>query len=231
MTDLIQTTCTVSPSGGTWSELLSHNPSDLGTYEGTLYDICCLADEVVADMGSYHLVSNNCQDFCNKLLIKMEIIHTTFPTTFHMDTTKSDHKTFDCFSVVLRKVYDVAIKKAPGAVAAAGATVVAGFVGAPTSHDQRLNNFKQIVKILTPLAPQWKEIGVKLSAGDVSLNKIEAENGGVQQQCLREMLREYLLQVNSYEALADVIEEYNHSLSIKIRQLRPHQQTPQLSIN
>ena len=64
------------------------------------------------------------------------VINAPFPTTFHMDilATNPDHEwsTFDCFSVVLHKVYDVAIKKAPGVVAAAGAAVVDGIVGAPS---------------------------------------------------------------------------------------------------
>jgi hypothetical protein len=120
------------------------------------------------DMATYHLVSNNCQDFCNKLLLKMKIIEKPFPTTFHMDSTKSDHErsTFDCFSVVLNKAYDVALKKAPSVVAAAGAAVVGGIVGAPTheyDHKQLLNNLKPICKILSSQASKWKEIGRKLS--------------------------------------------------------------------
>ena len=229
---MIQTICNVLP-GGTWGAILLQNPRDVGTYEGTLYDLCCLADEVVTDMATYHLVSNDCQDFCNKLLMKMKVINTPFPTTFHMDTTKPDHEwsTFDCFAVVLHKVYDVAIKKAPGVVAAAGAAVVGGIVGAPAheyDRKQLLNNLKPICKILNSQASKWKEIGRKLSISGEVLSKTETENGVIQHQCLREMLREHLLQVYSYEALADVVGEYKESLSIKIRNLTAY---GQLTIN
>ena len=99
MKNLIQTIRNVKP-GGTWGAILLQNPRDVGMYEGTLHDLCCLADEVVTDMETYHLVSNNCQDLCNKLLMKMKVINALFPTTFHMDTNP-DHEwsTFDCFSV------------------------------------------------------------------------------------------------------------------------------------
>lgn len=228
MKNLIQTVRNVTP-GGTWGDILLQNPRDVGTYEGTLNDLCCLADEVVTDMGSYHLVSNNCQDFCNKLLMKTKVITTPFPTTFHIDTTNPDHEwsTFDRFSVVLHRVYDVAMKKAPEVVAAAGAAVVGGIVGAPTD-DQLLNTLKPICKILNPYASKWKEIGSKLSISGEVLSKIETENGGLQQQCLREMLREHLLQVHSYETLADVVGEYKESLSVKIRDLTAQEQ---LTIN
>ena len=63
------------------------------------------------------------------------------------------------------------------------------------------------------------------------MNKIKSENGGIQKQCLREMLREYLLQGKSYEDLANVIEEFNRSMSIKLRHLTPDGQTPQLKVN
>ena len=232
MKNLIQTIRNVIP-GGIWGHILLQNPQDIGTYEGTLHDLCCLADEVITDMATYHLVSNNCQDFCNKLLQKMNVINTPFPTTFHMDSTKPDHEqsTFDCFSVVLHKAYDVTLKKAPGVVAAAGAAVVGGIVGAPTheyDHKQLLNNLQPICKILKSRASKWKEIGRKLSISGEVLSKIETDNGGLQQQCLREMLREHLSQVHSYESLANVIGEYKESLSVKIRNLTAH---GQLTIN
>ena len=227
MTNLIQTIRIVKPDGGVWSNLLLKNPlMDIGTYKGTLHDICCLADEVVSDMQTYDLGSNNCQDFCNKLLIKMRMIDTALPTTLHME----EGSMFDCFSVVLRKVYGVAVSNASGVVATAGATVLAGLVGAPIQN-QRLNNLKPIYKILSPLAAKWREIGTKLPTSDEVLNRIETENGGVQQQCLREMLREHLLQVDSYETLAGVVEEYNQPLSVKIRHVTPYGQAPQLTIN
>lgn len=234
MKNLIQTVRSVSP-GGTWGHILLQNPQDIGTYEGTLYDICCLADEVVTDMATYHLMSNNCQDFCNKLLIKMKIMDAPFPTTFHMDGTKPDHErsTFDCFSVVLHKVYDVALKKAPEMVAAVGAAVIGGIVDAPSheyDRNQLLNNLIPISKLLRShgLASKWREIGTNLSISGEVLSKIETENGGLQHQCLREMLREHLLQVHSYETLADVVGEYKESLSVKIRNFKTY---GQLTIN
>ena len=62
------------------------------------------------------------------------------------------------------------------------------------------------------------------------LSKIETKNGGIQHQCLREMLREHISYklMHSYEALADVVGEYKESLSVKIRNLTAY---GQLTIN
>ena len=42
----------------------------MGSYKGTLHDLCQIADQVVEDMKSYNLVTSNCQHFCNNLLRK-----------------------------------------------------------------------------------------------------------------------------------------------------------------
>jgi hypothetical protein len=192
MTDLIQTTCNVRPDG-VWSRLLSKNPERIDTYIGTLHNICCLADEVVADMGTYvySLTRRNCQHFCNKLLIKMKIRTTPFPTTLGADIAEPDdaRSTFDRFNVVLQNVIDTAIDIAPNAVAA-GTTALAEFVGAPgpTPHTpDSLSNLKRMYNILNPLAPNWKEIGREITTNEETLNKIENDQQGNQLHCLREM--------------------------------------------
>ena len=43
----------------------------MGTYRGSLFDLCELADGVVEEMGTYDLVESNCQHFCNNLLKKL----------------------------------------------------------------------------------------------------------------------------------------------------------------
>ena len=99
-------------------------------------------------------------------------------------------------------------------------------VGAPT----RVDDLQTIYKKINPLAPKWKEIGKKLIIGNEKLYEIESEYGGIAEQCLREMLREYLQKVDSYEHLAEVIKEYDPPLSLKILQLE-RSDTYQLTIN
>jgi hypothetical protein len=224
MTDLIQTTRNVRPDG-TWIDILSKDPEKIDIYVGSLHGICRLADEVVKEMGTYSLTRRNCQHFCNLLLIKMKIRTTPFPTTFGTDTAEPDdaRSTFDCFSVVLQSVIDTAIDIAPNAVVA-GTTALAKIVGAPTPHTpDPLSNLKPMYRILKPLAPKWKEIGGEIIINKEALNKIEIEQGGNQLHCLREMLREYLLdpEVDSFETLADAVAVYNSTMSEKIHQLTP----------
>ena len=223
MTDLVQTTRNVRPDG-VWKGLLSKDPEKIDICIGTLHNICCLADEVVAEMGPYNLTRCNCQNFCNQLLIKMKIRKDPFPTTFgEAEPGDGIERTFDRFSVVLRKAIDTAVNIAPEAVVAAGATALSEIVGAPTPQfPDSLRNLKPMYTIVKPLAPKWKEIGMKIITSEEALNRIETENGGNPLHCLREMLRGYLLDVDSYDTLADAIEEYNQpNISEKIRKLSP----------
>ena len=234
LTNLIQTTRTVTlTADGLWSDLLSNtSPTDIGTYNGSLHKLCLLADEVVEEMGTYHLLDNNCQDFCNKLLNK--IGKGEHPTTIrHQDATNYE---FDFFNVVLHKIYDAAMSKARGVFADAAAAIVSLVVGAPqqsNSQPCQERDLKATYTILIPLAHKWKEIGEKLFSGD-ELNRIECEYHNIPEHCLREMLRVYLTQVNpppSWEVLAEAVKEYSQPLAVKILDRAPYKRMSQLTIN
>lgn len=70
--------------------------TDTGTYKGTLYDLCQVADKVVEEMKSYNLVTSNCQHFCNNLLRK--IGKKMYPMTIGRMTKE---KKFDYYSNVI----------------------------------------------------------------------------------------------------------------------------------
>jgi hypothetical protein len=70
--------------------------TDAGTYNGTLHDLCQIADKVVEEMKSYNLVTSNCQHFCNNLLRK--IGKKTYPMTVGCMTKE---KRFDYYSNVI----------------------------------------------------------------------------------------------------------------------------------
>ena len=165
------------------------------------------------------------QDFCNKLLTKAKI-QSDFPTTFGRTKFIAADSTSDLLSTVLKKVYDVAATSR--VIAYVGAKVVNYIVGAPTS---RVDDLLAIYRILIPLAQKWKNIGKNLEISDEKLSEIEAEYGGIAEHCLRETLRVYLLKVDSYQHLAEVIKEYDHALALKILDREQIEETFQVSIN
>ena len=80
---------------------------------------------------------------------------------------------------------------------------------------------KDVFKELLPLATQWKSIGTLLGIEDHVLNRVKADEDGVN-DCLREMLSEWLRQVDpppTWAALADVVETFNE---LKAQEMRKH---------
>ena len=73
--------------------------TDVGSYKGTLHDLCQFADKVVEDMKSYNLITSNCQHFCNNLLRK--IGKGTFPMTIGRMSREGKEKKFDLYSNVI----------------------------------------------------------------------------------------------------------------------------------
>ena len=73
----------------------------VGDYEGTFRDLCIMADRMVDRMGTYSLLKNNCQHFCNNILKQLEL--KTFPTTVGPETTVSEDETpkFDGFDYLV----------------------------------------------------------------------------------------------------------------------------------
>lgn len=108
------------------------NSDQVGNYEGNLLGICAIADSVVKRMENYRLFSNNCQHFCNNLLLELEL--ETYETTVGPRTTlepefNRSHSTARRFD----HAYSNAIGYAPGIVARAAAAAVGFAIGAPST--------------------------------------------------------------------------------------------------
>ena len=84
------------------------------------------------------------------------------------------------------------------------------------------DNLPAILRILRPVSSQWINIGVMLSLNHGCLTAIETRNRGVPDNCLRDMLKEWLQRVNpppTKSALVDAVEMYNPSLADEISAL------------
>ena len=183
--------------------------SDLGIYEGTLYHLCQLADRVVEEMGSYDLLSRNCQTFCNKLL--KNISKNEFPTSLESELIDRE---FDLLSRVFQR------ERVPTTVVqmretAMGESVeVSEFVLSDEVLPLTIGDLKTVHKILVPVQHSWMEIGDRLAVQN--LDRIKQTYRGIANQCLREMLREYLQRSNpvpSWVELAEAVREYSRSVA------------------
>ena len=77
-----------------------------------------------------------------------------------------------------------------------------------------VNDLRTIHKILTPVQHKWVEIGNLLAVQN--LDKIRRTYRGIANQCLREMLREYLQRRNpapSWTEIVDAVIEYSHPVA------------------
>lgn len=189
--------------------------SDLGTYEGTLFNLCELADRVVEEMENYNLFSSNCQTFCNKLLKK--IGKNEFPTSLESELIDRE---FDLLSKVFQKERVVPATKLNVQV---WETVVcepietSEFVLPEKVLPPRMGDLKTVHKILVPVQSNWMGIGAKLRVQN--LNAVKKTYRGIANQCLREMLREYLQRSNpspSWIELAEAVKEYSHPVALSI---------------
>ena len=104
----------------------------VGDYEGSLHSICEIADSVVERMGNYRLFSNNCQHFCNNLLLELGL-ETYYDTTVGPRTTLEPEFNSHLTARGFDNVYSSAIGYAPSIVARATAAVVGFAVGAPST--------------------------------------------------------------------------------------------------
>ena len=80
-------------------------------------------------------------------------------------------------------------------------------------------NLKQAFKILLPISKKWKNIGALLNISDSILEKISADEDGVD-DCLRAMLAKWLKQVEpapTWAELMDAVEPFNEGIATKIR--------------
>ena len=79
-----------------------------------------------------------------------------------------------------------------------------------------------MLSILLPVSSRWMNIGVMLSLSQERLTAIETRCKGVPDDCLREMLNEWLQQVippPTKSALINAVGIYNPSLAEKISAL------------
>jgi hypothetical protein len=106
------------------------NSEKVGSYEGSLLKVCEIADSVVERMEKYCLFSNNCQHFCNNLLLKLGL--KTYKTTVGPRTTLEPDTTH-LTARGLDHAYSSAISYAPDIVARATATAVGIAIGAPST--------------------------------------------------------------------------------------------------
>jgi hypothetical protein len=78
---------------------------------------------------------------------------------------------------------------------------------------------KHCLKLLLSEAKNWKIIGTFLDIPEGDLDRIEADNPGNCQLCVREVIKTWLKQVDlppSWKNLAEAIRELNPSLAKKI---------------
>ena len=183
--------------------------SDLGTYEGTLYFLCQLADGVVEEMGSYHILYRNCQTFCNELLKKMG--KDEFPTSLESELIDRE---FDLLSQVFKREPLTTAVPLDRETTLGGSTEKPEFVLSGEQVPLTINDLRTIHKILTPVQHKWMEIGNSLAIQ--SLDRIRRTYRGIANQCLREMLREYLQRRNPAPSWTEIIEaviEYSHPVA------------------
>lgn len=207
MTDIIPTTRNVYLNGGFWARLL-FSPTEVGTYKGSLYRICQLADDAIANMDGYHFVENNCQHFCNRLLKKMGF--KTFATTVGPELGGADHG-FDILTVLTRNIYDATIGEEP---TVAETAMISGAVGAPSTMK---GDLQIAYGILLPVADKWEEIGIKIMVDHDTLSKIRS-NYRKPRRCLSEMLRLWLQNhaKTPWRMLGDVVRPYDLEVSSKL---------------
>ena len=203
-------------------ESCDDNATGMGTYTGSLFSLCELADGVVEEMGTYDLRESNCQHFCNILLKKLH--KKEFPTTFEsgMEDDKFDYHTQVCPELVAAaNGSSLSMEHADAQMFELTERAVE-VEERPTLTLSRpvlppkISDLAVLVNILAPIQGEWKDLGSKLSINTQKLNQIEEDHRNIANQCLREILREYLqcsFPLPTWEKLANYVDEYNHDVA------------------
>ena len=210
--------------------------SDVGIYEGTLLSLCELADRVVKEMGSYDLLTCNCQTFCNKLLKMMgkrgfsastelldgqidllcEEIRGYFSTEAKNYVPMVSYKTKR--DNINQKRSSCLAVSATGAKASQTA-VKKRDPGLPENVPSlSISDLTWLHKTLIPIECSWKEIGYGLQVDAQALKTIENDYQSAK-QCLCEMLREYLQQRTNpptWKKLVSAVAEENYVIAKSI---------------
>ena len=83
--------------------MLTCKPKHIGTYQGSLTDLCKLADQALVESGQYNLLTNNCQHFVNNFLARLglKLSSTTVGPKVSISLTKEEMD-FDSLSILLK---------------------------------------------------------------------------------------------------------------------------------
>ena len=83
-----------------------------------------------------------------------------------------------------------------------------------TSQSTVRPQLRDLMRELWSTAAEWENIGINLEIPDGNLIQIKADHPNDSSNCMREMLRVYLRQVNpppSWEAVAETLDFLGHS--------------------
>jgi hypothetical protein len=225
LSDLVSFTCEVD-------SLNADTSSDIGEYQGSLLSLCELADRVVRDMGSYDLLTSNCQTFCNEVLKRMG--KPEFPTSTelldrefdllgealfgHLSTGAESGTAVDAPEASPSIPIPISNRSASVSESPSGAIAIESLTreldiafpgGVPSPSIDDLPSLKTI---LVPIRHNWKEIGNKLFINPQTLETIGKRHSQRAERCLNEMLRAYLQRTNPpplWKDLVIVVMEYN----------------------
>ena len=226
LSDLVPFTCEIH-------SLNADTSSDIGEYEGSLLSLCELADRVVRDMGSYDLLTSNCQTFCNELLKRMG--KPEFPTSTDLLDREFDllgealmgHSSNEAESGTAVDAPPEASPSVPIPITQRSASVSESPSGATAAESltreldiafpggvpsPSIDDLSSLKTILVPIRHNWKEIGDKLFINPQTLEKIKKSHSQRAERCLNEMLRAYLQRTNPpplWKDLVIVVMEYN----------------------
>ena len=101
-------------------------------------------------------------------------------------------------------------------------TFAIGGGGAANTSSDSPPNLPTLLRNLLPVSSQWMNIGVMLSLNHGRLSAIETQSRGVPDNCLREMLNDWLQQTSpppTKSALVNAVEMYSPSLAKRISAL------------
>ena len=200
--------------------------SDVGFYKETLTNLCKLADRVVREMGSYDLLASNCQTFCNELLKKMGKPDFPMSTEYldrgldllgealggHSQSNRAtNHNVRFSASRSSLPVSNSHVNQ-PISISTGGSTWEVDVALSSKFPSVSIDDFTSLKQILIPIKHSWKEIGKELLVNPQTLEMIEKSHCQIAEQCLREMLREYLQRTDpppSWVDLASAVKKYN----------------------
>ena len=99
-------------------------------YQGTLKQLCEVADDVVSRMENYRLLTNNCQHFCNNLLQELgfQTYETTVGPTVSIARSDDNHS----FQRGMDTALATALSSTSGAVRVSVAAAIGLVIGAPS---------------------------------------------------------------------------------------------------